>query len=495
MPRDWKPRYTDVQVRDAVAGATSISGALRTLGLRVAGDNHKTLKRLIAHYAISTEHFDPYRAPRRGTGRSGSIPLESVLVEHSTYSRGNLKRRLLKEGLKEPHCELCGQDENWRGEWMSLILDHINGAAEDNRLENLRILCPNCNATLDTHCGRQMRTERVPQECLRCGAEFIPNRAGQRYCSPECGVLRSSGARPGATKAAPSSGNGLLRRIATLSRWAVARDSEPAVSARGITIVRTMRLVPRHPRSAVEAAVENAHSVTDVVRSLGLRIGSGHIHRSTRSLIEFYEISTEHFDPYWGQRRGKGSGGRTPLEAVLVEHSTYHRAKLKQRLYYAGLKQRCCEMCGQGESWRGDQMSLILDHINGVADDNRIENLRIVCPNCNATLETHCGRKVRADWTPRDCLFCGRRFVPKIRAQRYCSRNCGIHSPGPRGPKPEIRKVERPSHEQLLKDVASMSMCAVGRKYGVSDNAVRKWLRWYEAASEASSNGLGSARP
>jgi transposase-like protein len=45
---------------------------------------------------------------------------------------------------------------------------------------------------------------------------------------------------------------------------------------------------------------------------------------------------------------------------------------------------------------------------------------------------------------------------------------------------PELRKVPPPARQQLLEDVATMSMCAVGRKYGVSDNAVRKWLRWYE---------------
>lgn len=49
-------------------------------------------------------------------------------------------------------------------------------------------------------------------------------------------------------------------------------------------------------------------------------------------------------------------------------------------------------MCGQGEEWNGKKMSLILDHINGVHNDNRLENLRIVCPNCNATLDTHCGK-------------------------------------------------------------------------------------------------------
>lgn len=46
-------------------------------------------------------------------------------------------------------------------------------------------------------------------------------------------------------------------------------------------------------------------------------------------------------------------------------------------------------------------------------------------------------------------------------------------------PVPDRRKVERPSYEQLMADVASMSFLAIGRKYGVSDNAVRKWIRWY----------------
>jgi hypothetical protein len=172
-----------------------------------------------------------------------------------------------------------------------------------------------------------------------------------------------------------------------------------------------------------------------------------------------------------------------PLEQVLVEGSNYSRATLKRRLYEVGLKERRCELCGQGETWRGLTMSLILDHINGVPNDNRIENLRIVCPNCAATLDTHCGRKNQLP--ARHCRKCGGTFQPRYRKQNYCSSECGAsHSNRRRGAQLSSRKVSRPSHEQLKADVASMSMVAVGRKYGVTDNAVRKWVRCYERAAK-----------
>jgi hypothetical protein len=125
-------------------------------------------------------------------------------------------------------------------------------------------------------------------------------------------------------------------------------------------------------------------------------------------------------------------------------------------------------------------MSLILDHINGVANDHRLENLRMVCPNCAATLDTHCGRNLPRE---RICPGCGHAFVPHELRNRYCSRDCWgtVASRLYRGVEhPETRKVERPSYEQLTADLRSMSFLAVGRKYGVSDNAVRKWLRWYK---------------
>ena len=176
-----------------------------------------------------------------------------------------------------------------------------------------------------------------------------------------------------------------------------------------------------------------------------------------------------------------------PIEEILVERSTYSRNHLKDRLYAAGLKQPICELCGQGELWRDRRMSLILEHVNGVRDDNRLENLRIVCPNCAATLKARCGRQNRLACATRECLHCGAPFQPKHAGQRYCSRACGMRAPRrARGvAKPALRRVERPPYEQLLREVAESGWSAVGRRYGVSDNAIRKWVRQYEREREA----------
>ena len=123
-------------------------------------------------------------------------------------------------------------------------------------------------------------------------------------------------------------------------------------------------------------------------------------------------------------------------------------------------------------------MSLILDHVNGVANDNRVENLRIVCPNCAATFDTHCGRNKRR---LRECLVCGSEFRAKAPDQRHCSSACGGRSAASLAAARANRTVERPPYEQLVREIAETSWSAVGRKYGVSDNAVRKWVRWYEA--------------
>jgi hypothetical protein len=190
-----------------------------------------------------------------------------------------------------------------------------------------------------------------------------------------------------------------------------------------------------------------------------------------------WEIPTDHFDPY---ATFEGPRLRKPLEEILVENSTYSRNHLKERLYKEGLKRPVCELCGQGELWRGRRLGLILDHVNGVSNDNRLTNLRIVCPNCAATLDTHCGRGRRLSRPESECERCGIRFRPKYTTQRYCSRSCGSRWDRTGRPRPNARRAVRPPHPQLLREVTVLGYSATGRRYGVSDNAIRKWIRDYE---------------
>jgi hypothetical protein len=137
-------------------------------------------------------------------------------------------------------------------------------------------------------------------------------------------------------------------------------------------------------------------------------------------------------------------------------------------------------------------MSLVLDHINGDARDHRLENLQIVCPNCAATLDTHCGRNIPRE---RICAGCGQTFEPRLLRQRYCTLPCLNRSraanagrPGPMStwgrPFPDRRTVPRPPYEQLMREISETSYLAVGRNYGVSDTAIRKWVRQYEREME-----------
>ena len=97
------PRYSEPEAREAIGASISFSEALRRLGMRPAGGNHMTLKKYAQIWAISTAHFDPAatRIPRRR-----AVPLEQVLIEHSTYSRQSLKQRLYAEGFKRRQCRV-----------------------------------------------------------------------------------------------------------------------------------------------------------------------------------------------------------------------------------------------------------------------------------------------------------------------------------------------------------------------------------------------------
>ena len=139
---------------EIVKTSTSIAEVLRKLGLRPVGGNYTTIKRHVSSMGLDTGHFLGQAHSRgRKLGPKPKVPLEEVLVAGRFCNTYHLKERLLKRGLLIYVCVGCGISE-WRGQRLSLHLDHVNGDRADNRLCNLRLLCPNCHSQTKTYCGK-----------------------------------------------------------------------------------------------------------------------------------------------------------------------------------------------------------------------------------------------------------------------------------------------------------------------------------------------------
>lgn len=150
-------RWSAADLEAAVQNSFSYRQVLKMLGLIAAGGNYFVVRRHIRLLGIDTSHFALQPPNKDSHARSFEIPLEKILKEDSNYQSYKLKKRLFREGLKVPRCEECGWAQYSTDGRLPLELDHINGKRDDNRLENLRILCPNCHSLKPTHRGRNRR--------------------------------------------------------------------------------------------------------------------------------------------------------------------------------------------------------------------------------------------------------------------------------------------------------------------------------------------------
>jgi hypothetical protein len=150
-------KWTDEDLAEAVRVSRSYSEIVTRLGLHQGGGTHQHIKLHIRRLGLHFSHRDSHAWMRdRGANTGGRpMPLEEILVPHSNYtSSGRLRGRLIRSGLKEARCEMCGLTE-WRSVPIQLELDHIDGNRSNNSLSNLRMLCPNCHAQTETWCRQK----------------------------------------------------------------------------------------------------------------------------------------------------------------------------------------------------------------------------------------------------------------------------------------------------------------------------------------------------
>lgn len=213
------------------------------------------------------------------------------------------------------------------------------------------------------------------------------------------------------------------------------------------------------------------------------------------------------FSHFLKKGKAKTSTKRIPLSEILVEESYYHGVNLKKRLIKEGILENKCRNCNIGPEWNGKSLTLQLEHINGNSCDHRIENLEILCPNCHSQTSTYSGGNVHR-YRPVDkkCKDCGKKIsanaskcvICSIKSQK--SKSCNNRyskkckdcdetitkkatrclSCAAKESNNSRRKVQnRPTLKQLESDLEQMPMTKVGKKYGVSDNTIRKWIKSY----------------
>ena len=214
----------------------------------------------------------------------------------------------------------------------------------------------------------------------------------------------------------------------------------------------------KYEKEKLQEVVSSSKTLREVMKKFGRNDSAGS-YRVLKKRIEEWGIDTSNLLNQSEHAKLMYETGqfnhRKGYEEIFCEDSKVSRATVKKRVIDNNYIKYECSDCGSPPKWRNKPLTLILDHINGIRNDNRIGNLRFLCPNCDSQQDTFCKGSSG--------------LVKKEKKKRkYHER-------------PNQRKVkDRPSKKELSEMIDTMTWTAIGKKYNVSDVAVRKWAKRYE---------------
>ena len=218
------------------------------------------------------------------------------------------------------------------------------------------------------------------------------------------------------------------------------------------------------PSDSFRELVASAHTIKDILRGCEL-LGKGGNYKTVKQRLVEENIDFSHIRLGEGHNKGRNYGGgikKRELADVLIENSTYSRHVLKSRLLKEKLLNNSCYICNIKPFWNNNPLVLVLDHINGVGDDNRLGNLRLLCPNCHSQTDTFAGKNIK---TRRKALV---EKSDKLTKASWIRR----------------RKVVRPKINEILEEIEKTNYERAAKKFGVSSTAMRKWIKVFNKYGE-----------
>lgn len=228
--------------------------------------------------------------------------------------------------------------------------------------------------------------------------------------------------------------------------------------------MREIALVEKYSKEELENFVKNNKTYCDILGKMGYLRHSTHAIERLKNRLDIFNIDYSNLED---DKKYKNNGIRDD-EEVFCENSVVVQSTVVNH-YMSKVPRVKCSICGQDNQWNGKKLVLILDHINGVYNDNRIENLRWVCPNCNSQLDTTGSKnkqskcidcsKIILKGTLR-CEECNKKWLEKIHYNNeYCNKI--------------------PEREDLKKLVRKNSLNTIYNLFGISRKRFQGWLKNY----------------
>lgn len=220
-------------------------------------------------------------------------------------------------------------------------------------------------------------------------------------------------------------------------------------------------------KDKLEQAVSKNTTIAGVLEELGVgaRYSNGN-YKTFHKYVMRYNIDISHFN---GKPRIEKNIGESLQKyedsEIFIENSTYTPTHLKRRILNAKLLDYRCDDCGNEGFWNGKDLCLQIDHINGISNDHRLENLRFLCPNCHSQTDTYGNGNGKTNQKMKEsinnCPDCGKKIFKISSKCNSCAKT----------------RVKWPDTETLISLVEINGYSKTGRMFGTTCNAVRKRLR------------------